>query len=163
MARLNLWALALGTAVATSACAPIISHRGYFADPRKTQSISTGVDTKATIQDRLGTPTAVATFDPDRWYYISSTEHVVSWHQPKTVNQSIIQVEFDASGTVKDVKRYNSVPSRNVALVTRITPTRGRELTFWEQIFGNIGRLPTDQDQSGDRGGPPRGGGGGYP
>ncbi len=73
MRRWKLGLILAGVAAGASACAPIISHRGYFADPRKTQSISAGVDTNATIQDRLGTPTAVATFDPDRWYYISAT------------------------------------------------------------------------------------------
>lgn len=164
MMRSKFALLAAGLTLST-ACAPIISHRGYFADPRKSQAISVGVDTKETIQDRLGTPTQIATFDPDTWYYISSTEHVVSWQRPKTVNQSIIAVAFDADGKVKDVKRMDKVPSRKVALVSRITPARGRELSFWEQIFGNVGRMPQgDIDRGNNRTGPPRPGGGtGYP
>lgn len=161
MVRLKLSILAVSAAALASACAPIVSHRGYFADPRKTQAISAGVDTKATIQDRLGTPTEVATFDPDTWYYISSTEHVVSWHRAKTVNQSIIEVKFDGDGKVKDVKRFDKLPPRKVAFVSRITPTRGRELTFWEQIFGNVGRMPQgNADQGNNRTGPQRPGGG---
>jgi len=161
MMRWNFSLLAVGAVAFASACAPIVSHRGYFSDPRKTQAISPGVDTKVTIQDRLGTPTEIATFDPDTWYYISSTEHLVSWRRPKTVNQSIIAVQFDADDKVKDVKRLDKVPSRNIALVSRITPTRGRELTFWEQIFGNVGRVPGgDADSGNNRTGPQRPNGG---
>jgi outer membrane protein assembly factor BamE (lipoprotein component of BamABCDE complex) len=159
------WKLGLmvaGLGALASACAPIVSHRGYFADPRKTEAISAGVDTKATIQDRLGTPTQIATFDSNTWYYVSSTEHVVGWERPKTVNQTILEVRFDDDGKVKDVKRMDEVPPRRLAMVQRATPTRGRVITFWEQILGNVGRMPTkDGEESGGRTGPRRQDGGG--
>lgn len=150
-----------GLGAGLTACAPIVAHRGYLPDPKKTQAISAGVDTKATVQDRLGTPTQVATFDPNVWYYISSIEHQVSWHRPRTVTQSVIQVTFDADGKVKDIKRSGNEKPRELAFVDRVTPARGRELNFWEQMFGNVGRYPT-QDDGQNRGGPqtPRRGGG---
>jgi outer membrane protein assembly factor BamE (lipoprotein component of BamABCDE complex) len=161
MVSWKLCVMAAGLGVLTSACAPIVSHRGYFADPRKTEAISAGVDTKATIQDRLGTPTQVATFDPNTWYYVSSTEHQVGWKRPKTVDQAILQVRFDDDGKVKDVKRLDKVLPRRFAMVQRATPTRGREVTFWEQILGNVGRMPTKEgEETGGRTGPrPNGGG----
>jgi outer membrane protein assembly factor BamE (lipoprotein component of BamABCDE complex) len=153
------WKLSLVVTVIgglASGCAPVVSHRGYYADPRKTEAISTGVDTKATILDRLGTPTQIATFDPNTWYYISSTEHVVGWKSPKTVEQAILEVRFDDDDKVMNVKRLDNVPPRRLAMIQRATPTRGREVTFWEQMLGNVGRAPTsDADQgAGGRTGP---------
>jgi hypothetical protein len=36
-----------------------------------------------------------------------------------------------------------------VNLVSRVTPTRGKELNFWEQLLGNVGQLPTGIGQEG--------------
>jgi outer membrane protein assembly factor BamE (lipoprotein component of BamABCDE complex) len=139
--KLNLAAAFLATA-AIAACAPTISQRGYFPDPTRTQAISVGVDTKQTISDRLGTPTIKSDFLPDTWYYVSSTQEQVVWYEPWTIKQNIIEVTFDDEDRVKDVKRYTEADMHKVEPVSRVTPTRGRELTFWEQMFGNIGRAP---------------------
>jgi outer membrane protein assembly factor BamE (lipoprotein component of BamABCDE complex) len=157
MSGFRLSLLVAGVAGLAAACAPIVSHRGYFPDPRKTDAIKAGVDTKETIQDRLGTPTQMATFDPNTWYYISATESLVAWHAPRIVKQSVIAIQFDADGKVKDVKRMDDVRPRQFAMVQRITATRGRTLSFWEQMFGNVGRLPGtgEGNPTGDRGGPP--------
>jgi len=48
-----------------------------------------------------------------------------------------------------------------VNYVDRKTPTRGRELSVLEQIFGTIGRLPTDRLGGGNNPGNTGGGGGG--
>ena len=48
-----------------------------------------------------------------------------------------------------------------VNYVARKTPTRGRELSVLEQIFGTIGRLPTDRIGGGNTPGNSGGGGGG--
>ena len=65
-------------------------------------------------------------------------------------SRRIVAIEFDDGGTVSNVEEYDLADGRNVNLVGRETPTRGRELTILEQLFGNIGRLPTEQ-LGGDR------------
>lgn len=149
MVRVSFGAALVLGCLSVSACAPIVSHRGYFADPRKTDAVSVGVDTKASVQDRLGTPTQVATFDPNTWYYMSSTEHIVAWNRPQTINQTILAVSFDAEGKVSKVDKLDKVPPRHLAMVNRATPTRGRELTVWEQILGNVGRMPNRGGEEG--------------
>ena len=50
-----------------------------------------------------------------------------------------------SNGLVSDVAEYGLEDGRVVAIADRETPTRGRELTFLEQLLGNVGRLPTEQ------------------
>ena len=147
-----------------AACAPTISQRGYFPDPTRTQAISVGVDTKQTISDRLGTPTLQSAFDPNVWYYVSQTQLQVVWYQPWVTKEDVIEVKFDDQDRVKDVRRLTEADMHKVEPVKQVTPTRGRELTFWEQMFGNIGHnLPGVENENNGPGQTPGGGpGGGY-
>lgn len=149
-------ALGLLTAVAASACAPTVSQRGYFADPTRTEAISVGVDTKQTISDRLGTPTLRSSFDPDTWYYISQTQEQVVWYEPWTTKQDIIEVKFDEQDRVRNVARLDETAMHKVHPTKQTTPTRGRVLSFWEQMFGNVGRMPMGGGDQGPGQGPGR-------
>jgi outer membrane protein assembly factor BamE (lipoprotein component of BamABCDE complex) len=124
----------------SAACAPVVSQRGYIPDQEKLDSIQVGVDDKATVEDRLGTPTNIATFDGDAWYYISSTEEQFAFFDPETTERRILAISFDAEGKVSNIEKYSLEDGQVVAMVDRETPTRGRELSFLQQMFGNIGR-----------------------
>jgi outer membrane protein assembly factor BamE (lipoprotein component of BamABCDE complex) len=133
--------LSLTVAVLVSAaCAPVVSQRGYIPDQEKVASIQVGVDDKATVEDRLGTPTNIATFDGDVWYYISSKEEQFAFFDPETTERTILAISFDAEGKVSNLEKYGLEDGQVVAVVDRETPTRGRELSFLQQMFGNIGR-----------------------
>ena len=60
-------------------------------------------------------------------------------------NRNITAITFNEDGQVTDVAEYGIEDGRYINYVDRKTPTRGRELSVLEQIFGTIGRLPTDQ------------------
>ena len=42
---------------------------------------------------------------------------------------------------VKEIKRYGLKDGKQIAFVDRETPTRGKEMTVLEQLFGNLGRF----------------------
>ncbi|MBR45007.1 MAG: cell envelope protein SmpA, partial [Rhodospirillaceae bacterium] len=48
-------------------------------------------------------------------------------------------LEFDTAGFVKQVVHLPSEDIREIDLVERETPTKGRELGFLQQILGNVG------------------------
>ena len=154
-------AIAILLGLGASGCAPTESSRGYFADPARAEAISVGVDTRQTIADRLGTPTLRSAFDPNIWFYVSQTQQQVVWYEPVTTKQDIIKVTFDDRGRVTAVEHVDQAAMHHVHPVAEVTPTRGRELSFWEQMFGNIGRMPVSP--AGEQGpGQNPGGGGGY-
>ena len=127
----------------TSACTvvrPIERHHGYLAEREAFDSIELGKDTKATLTKKLGSPSSKGTFDPNVWYYISHQAKKFAFFDPNTVKRDILEVRFDKDGRVAALKRYDVDDSRQFAYVDRETPTRGKELSFWEQMFGNVGR-----------------------
>jgi outer membrane protein assembly factor BamE (lipoprotein component of BamABCDE complex) len=138
---------------ALTACTPGIDRRGFVPDETDTQPIQSGVDTKSTILARYGTPSTVAAFDDNAWYYISDTKERRTYHLPTTTQRTVLAVKFGQNDVVDEVKTYGMADGRVVNYSNRETPTRGRELSVIEQIFGNVGRttLPGNDNEIGSR------------
>jgi outer membrane protein assembly factor BamE (lipoprotein component of BamABCDE complex) len=147
--------------MALGACAPVFTQRGYLPDPEVVSNIDVGKDTKTSIQKRLGDPSTQATFNEDGWYYISSYEKAVAFFTPTTLNRKILAIYFDKDGKVVELKHFSLKDGNVIAFEARTTPTRGKELTFLQQLFNSRPGQPGGVDQ-GERN-PGGGQGGGQP
>ena len=138
-----------------SGCAPIREQNGYQAIEHKPAEMKVGVDTKSTVLDALGSPSAVSTFDPNVWFYMSQRTNQMSFHAIRVTRRNVIQIVFDKeSEKVTAVNTYTLKDGKVVAFNGRETPTRGRELSVLEQLLGNIGRgsmLPQQDVAPGQR------------
>jgi outer membrane protein assembly factor BamE (lipoprotein component of BamABCDE complex) len=156
-------------ALAVIGCTPVVNQRGYLPDPEVEAGIGVGKDTKTSIQQRLGFPSTEATFPStgDAWYYITSVEKQIAFFDPTVQSRAILAVYFDKDGKVTDLKHYSLKDGHIVAFESRETPTKGRELTFLQQLFNATPGVPVGGGQNnpnpGGGGGGPPGGGGGYP
>ena len=69
---------------------------------------------------------------------------------PRVVRRDVVAISFDKeSQAVTKVNVYTLKDGRVIAYNNRETPTRGRELTVLEQLFGNlssVGTLPSDNN-----------------
>lgn len=129
-------------AAGMSGCAKNINHRGWIADNDLVAEIIPGVDDTSSVEASLGTPSAKSVFGNDEtWYYISRTHQHVAFFRPDVTEQQIVLVAFDDRGTVEDVSELGLEDARLIDTVDKKTPTRGKELGFFEQIFSNIGRF----------------------
>jgi outer membrane protein assembly factor BamE (lipoprotein component of BamABCDE complex) len=157
------------TAVLAMGCTPVTNTRGYLPDPEAEAAIGVGKDTKTSVQQRLGFPSTEATFNADAWYYISSIEKEIAFFRPTVQSRAILAVYFDKDGKVTDLKHFTLRDGHVVAFESRETPTKGKELTFLQQLFNATPGVPMGGAQGapnpgGGGGGPPGGGGGGgYP
>ena len=155
------WVL-LPAVLAASACAPVISKRGYLPDPIAEAGIVLGKDTKQSIQKKLGDPSTRATFDGDNWYYISSEQQQVAFFDPTVLKSSILAVHFNKDDTVQGIRHYSLKDGHVVAFETRTTPTPGRELTFLQQLLSSTPGVPTGGSGGGIGGDQRNPGGGGH-
>lgn len=155
-------------AVVSTACNPILRTHGYIPTEEKPQAVNPETDTKTSVLARLGNPSIETTFsedlEEDTWYYINSVRQRYAYLRPQIQDRTITAIHFNVDGQVTKVAEYGMEDGVPVNYVDRTTPTRGRELSVLEQIFGTIGRLPTDrlggnQNVPGGGGGP----GGGIP
>jgi outer membrane protein assembly factor BamE (lipoprotein component of BamABCDE complex) len=150
---MRIRALLLVGVLAVAGCTPVISQRGYLADPANESALKENKDTKTTVQARLGYPSTQATFGGDAWYYISSTEKRVAFFEPRVISRSILAVYFDKDGKVSDLKHFGLKDGHVVDFETRETVTRGREMTFLQQLFNATPGVPIGGDQQQNPGG----------
>jgi outer membrane protein assembly factor BamE (lipoprotein component of BamABCDE complex) len=142
----------LGTALLASGCIQIQGHRGYLADEILLQSVQPGVDDRQSVERTLGRPSFIGQFGEPVWYYVSSSTTQTPTMRPKITGQTVLAVHFDANDQVVNVERTG------MELVARIdpendeTPTLGRERSFFEDLFGNIGQVGTGAAATGGGG-----------
>jgi outer membrane protein assembly factor BamE (lipoprotein component of BamABCDE complex) len=133
--------LMMAAALATSGCSRIKASQGYLIDETLFTSILPGVDNKESVSRTLGRPTFAAQFDPNSWYYVSRLTGQYAFVAPKTLQQQILIVSFDGTGNVARVERRGLEKVARINPVNDKTPTLGREDSFFDDLFGNIGAV----------------------
>jgi outer membrane protein assembly factor BamE (lipoprotein component of BamABCDE complex) len=140
-----------GLVLLASGCSSIRDHRGYLVDTALTDAIQPGVDNQTSVERTLGRPTFTGQFSDNIWYYVSQDTRQRAFHRPKTGQQLIMRVSFDAAGKVIAVDRAGAEKVVALNPDKHKTPTLGRDRGLLEDLFGNIGTV----------GAPGVGGGGG--
>lgn len=153
--RTLLFAAAILT-LGLAACSVPVDPRGNLPPPELLSQIKPGVTDKATVTRILGSPSSVAEFDANTWYYISQKTKAVAFFKPELVDQEVVAIDFDKDGMVRDIRHRGMDDRVAVAPNPNATPAPGREFTFWEQLIGNFGRF------SGNSGNGTNTGGGGH-
>lgn len=127
--------------VATSGCTRLRGHQGYVGDSTLLASVQPGVDNKESVQASLGRPTFVGQFAENDWYYYARDTKQLAFAQPKASSQYVLLVRFDPAGNVASVKQTGIENIANISPNGDKTPTLGRNTSFFEEIFGNIGSV----------------------
>ncbi len=129
--------------VAVSACGSITDHRGYVMSDDRINQVEVGAS-KEQVQTSLGSPSATSTIDNENgttYYYISSKLEQKLFFEPKITDRTILSVDFDDKETVTKIAKYGLKDGVIFDFISRKTPTRGKELTLVQQLFGNIGKF----------------------
>lgn len=154
--RLLAAALIAGTMVTTAACTPVKATRGNMVEDSRLEELIPGVTTKSNVAHVLGTPTTVATFDQNTWYYIGEKTEQHGLAKTEVKERRILIVSFDEKGYLKQIEEKNANDAKEIDPVDRATPTAGREFTIYEQLIGNVGKFnPAGGSPSGAPGGGP--------
>jgi outer membrane protein assembly factor BamE (lipoprotein component of BamABCDE complex) len=158
--RVTIGLLSLSLLAAAS-CTPVNSYQGFQAVDNSPTDVKVGEDTRSTVLARLGSPTAVSTFDKDTWFYISQNSSRTAFYHPRVNKRQVVAINFRKSDDqVVAVNTYGLKDGRVIAYNNRETPTRGREMTVLEQLLGSIsaaGALPQQEvnpNSHGRQGGP---------
>jgi len=151
LVRIIAFAAALS---ALSGCVSYRSAHGYVLERGETGlDALVGVDSKDSVLAKYGEPSLIGTFDRNAWYYVSALDASRAFFRPKTTARTVVAFHFDDEGLVKEVDTIDLADAVDVKVASRTTPTRGKELGFWEQLLGNVGQLPAGG--LGGQGGPP--------
>lgn len=136
-----------------TACEPVVDLRGNLPAPERLAEIKPGRFTKSDIQALLGTPASTAVFGDERWYYISSKIETVAFFKPEELERQVVIIDFDRTGTVTDIRKLTLQDGKDVSMVTRETPSAGRDMSVIEQLLGNVGKFNSKAKDDANPGG----------
>ena len=122
-------------------CATSVEQRGNLPAQDKIAEVHPGTTTKEEVIKILGSPSSVSVFNDKSWYYISRRTGQLAFFDPNVLDQQVYIVSFDNQGVVTAVDHKGLEDGKEIIPVARATPAPGRELTFLEQIIGNLGRF----------------------
>jgi len=136
-----LAASALVLAMSVSACTIERQAKGFVMDQQFKSGITPGFDNKTSIRNGLGNPSMTGTFNADTWYFVTEISRRRSFFKPTTTRREILSITFNEIGLVENVNTYTLADAIRVKPRKDKTPTRGKKLGVFEQIFSNIGRF----------------------
>ncbi|TWT09700.1 outer membrane protein assembly factor BamE [Reyranella sp. CPCC 100927] len=128
-------------ALVVAACDPITDVRGHVPTPGTMEKLEVGTQSRDDVLRLLGSPSTVASFDNNVWYYISQRQEAVAFFEPKMAEQKVTAIYFGDNDRIREIKVFGPDDAKDPGMVGRKTPTAGKELTILEQIFGNVGRF----------------------
>nr|WP_314441390.1 outer membrane protein assembly factor BamE [uncultured Sphingomonas sp.] len=126
---------------ALSGCAGYRENRGFILDEQLAQSVQVGTDNKTSVERTLGRPTFTGQFSDNEWYYVSRKTSTFAFRTPRVTDQTVLRIRFDAAGNVAAVERTGEEKVASINPDGRTTPTLGRQKSFFEEFFGNIGTV----------------------
>lgn len=140
-----LASLAAVTAIALAGCATPGSggfgqttQHGYVASPEALQQVPVG-SSKDQVLIALGSPSTVATFGGEVFYYISQTRRrAAMFLDARIVDQRVIAIYFDSNDRVVQIADYGLQDGQIFDFVTMTTPTSGQDASFLQQIFRGV-------------------------
>ncbi|PCJ99835.1 MAG: cell envelope protein SmpA [Zetaproteobacteria bacterium] len=132
------------------ACSPVTAQHGNLLQDYQVNKIVEGQHTRSDVLRLLGSPTTQATFDSNIWYYIGQETEKRGILDDDVVKERIVVVSFTKEGIVKFVEDKDT-QRIEIPYVRSKTPTHGNDLTFTQQLLGNMGRFNTPNSSAADQ------------
>ena len=110
-------------------------QRGYIVPEGALEQIPIG-STQEQVLIVLGSPSTVATVSGEAFYYISQrAERSIGFMPQRVVDQRVIAVYFDKNRRVERLANYGLKDGRVFDLVSRATPTGGKDVAYLNALF----------------------------
>ena len=142
--RVVLSRVLLSLTLLAAACTPIYTNHGYIPNEDDLALVQVGLDTRETVAATVGQPAASGLLGDEAWYYVQSRFKTVGMSAKTEIDRQVVAISFDPNGTVANIERFGLDQGRIVPISRRVTTTNIRGRGVLAQIFGNIGKLNTD-------------------
>lgn len=133
-----------------AACAPTFRDHGYVPSDAALAEVEVGRDSRDTIGQIVGRPSAAGIVADGGWYYVRSRYRNFAYRAPEEVDREVVAISFAGDGTVTNVERFGLDDGAVVPLSRRVTDTNVEGVGFLRQLFGNFGRFALDDVLGGE-------------
>ncbi|MEO3414057.1 outer membrane protein assembly factor BamE [Roseovarius sp. CAU 1744] len=134
-------ALAVLCFLAMAGCTATYSNHGYVPSEEDLAELVVGVDSRATVDDAIGAPTASGVLSDGDYYYIRSRFRTFGMFRPEVVERQVLAISFDDSDTIRNIERFSLADGNIVPLTRRVTDSSVVSNGFLRQLLGNIGNI----------------------
>ncbi len=139
---------ALSSVLLFTACTPVVATRGNLLEDYQMKEVLVGVDGKDDVVRKIGSPTTIAPFDENTWYYMGQKTEKKGILDPKVTQEKIVVVKFNGTdGKVASLDERTGA-RENIPVVQNTTPVSGNEYTFMQQMLGNLGKFNKNEKEN---------------
>ncbi|MEL6170774.1 MAG: outer membrane protein assembly factor BamE, partial [Pseudomonadota bacterium] len=93
--------------IVLGACSPILEKHGYVPPEEDLSNLVVGVDTRATVDDVIGAPSASGVLSGGDYYYIRSRFRTIGPLRPEVVDREILAISFTESDVIANIERFS--------------------------------------------------------
>lgn len=131
--------------VALAACSATYNNHGYVPTDDELALIEVGKDTRETVANLIGRPSASGLLNDVGWYYVQSHWKNFAALAPREQERQVVAITFTEDGIVENIERFGLEKGQIVPLSRRVTKSNIKGAGLLRQLFGNIGGLSTDK------------------
>ncbi|NEX45055.1 outer membrane protein assembly factor BamE [Pseudotabrizicola algicola] len=143
--RIRRACIALGLALALTACAPIYRNHGYVPAEEDLATLVVGQDTRVTAAPKVGRPSTSGLLNDTGWFYVQSRWEQRGALAPKEVDRQVVALTFSQAGVLQNVERFGIERGQIVPLSRRVTESSVKGQSVLAQLFASFGRLSAGQ------------------
>lgn len=141
LTRKPLKASALALCLLAAACTAQFRNHGYMPPEEDVANVIVGVDTRDSVAETLGSPTAGGVLNDGGFYYVRSQFKTVGPFRPQETSRELLAVTFAGNGTVANIERFGLEDGQVVRLSRRVTDNGLSDVSFIRQLLGNLGNF----------------------
>lgn len=143
--KVALWMVGTVAVLGLSGCVAIERNHGYVPSEDLLSEIVLGVDTRDSVDETVGSPTATGVLRDSGYYYVFSKVRHYGALEPKVIERELVAINFDGSGTVQGIQRFGLEDGRVIQLQRRVTDNATEDRTFLRQLLSNLGNFNPGQ------------------
>ena len=122
-------------------CTSDVENRGYVVKFSDFSAIKPGNSNKNQVLEVLGSPTTKSVYGQEKWIYMGAEETKETFFEPEVQNFKAYEITFNESGIVDSIDKKTKDNMREFAVSEDKTETSGNEITFIQQLLGNLGKF----------------------
>ncbi len=131
----------IGAVLLIAACSTVYRNHGYVPTDDDLALVEVGVDTRETVSEKIGRPTASGLLNDTGWFYVQSRWAYRGAFEPREIERQVVSVTFTEAGTVENIERFGLERGKVVPLSRRVTETSVKGLSVIQQLLGSFGRI----------------------
>jgi outer membrane protein assembly factor BamE (lipoprotein component of BamABCDE complex) len=124
-----------------ASCATRYRNHGYVPSDEELAAITLGVDTRDTIADTFGPPSAAGVLNDTGYLYVRSRVKHFGPRKPEVVDRKIVAIGFDSNGIARNIEQFALEDGQIVPLARRITDNNIESGGLLRQLGTNIGNF----------------------